>query len=239
MNDEFYVGYAPQAPRNLGRWIIRISAALVIAGLAVGGMLVLEQPPFATSNFEYGVYRDYTGVLEDWPYPILRTRDGSFLLVAPGKHGLNAGSISGQQVRLEGSLISRAEGRMLEVKPESLQVIGPGEDAPAQSDLGTVTLRGEIVDTKCYLGVMNPGNGKVHRDCAARCISGGAPPAFVVTDAGGDPRVLLLTGSNGRRLNREVLDYVAEPLEIHGRLVRSGANLVLKAEPEQFRRNPE
>jgi hypothetical protein len=29
-----------------------------------------------------------------------------------------------------------------------------------------MTLTGEIVDSKCYLGVMNPGQGKVHRDCA-------------------------------------------------------------------------
>ncbi len=65
-------------------------------------------------------------------------------------------------------------------------------------DLGAVTLTGEIVDTKCHLGVMNPGEGKVHRDCAVRCISGGAPPVSGA-DQEGDTRLLLLTGADGRR----------------------------------------
>jgi len=83
---------------------------------------------------------------------------------------------------------------------------------------------------------MNPGNGKVHRDCAARCISGGAPPAFVARDGEGDARVLLLVGSDGRQLTREVLPFVAEPIEVSGELVHSGANLILKSEPSSFRR---
>jgi hypothetical protein len=51
-------------------------------------------------------------------------------------------------------------------------------------------LRGEIVDTKCYLGVMTPGEDKVHRGCAVRCISRGVPPAFLVRDASADSRIL-------------------------------------------------
>jgi len=83
---------------------------------------------------------------------------------------------------------------------------------------------------------MNPGEGKVHRDCAARCISGGAPPAFVVRDASGEAQILLLVGSDGRKLNREVLAFVAEPIEVSGELARSGSNLILKAESVTFRR---
>ena len=36
--------------------------------------------------------------------------------------------------------------------------------------LGPVELTGEIADSKCWLGVMNPGEGTVHRDCARRCL---------------------------------------------------------------------
>jgi hypothetical protein len=46
--------------------------------------------------------------------------------------------------------------------------------------LGTQTLIGEIVDSKCYLGVMNPGALIPHRACAIRCISGGIPPVLLV-----------------------------------------------------------
>ena len=82
---------------------------------------------------------------------------------------------------------------------------------------------------------MNPGNGKVHRDCAVRCISGGIPPAFLVRNGNGEATVLLLQGSDGRQIQREVLDRVAEPLQIQGQMIRSGDTLILKAEPSAFR----
>jgi len=69
-----------------------------------------------------------------------------------------------------------------------------------------------------------------------RCISGGAPPAFLARDSSGEVRVLLLTGADGRALNREVLDYVAEPITVSGRIFRRGTTLILKAEPKDFRR---
>jgi hypothetical protein len=91
------------------------------------------------------------------------------------------------------------------------------------TDLGVVELAGEIVDSKCYFGVMNPGNGKVHRACAVRCISGGIPPAFAAKDASGAIRTLLLSGVD----SREILDLVAEPVTVRGRLQRSEGDLIL------------
>jgi hypothetical protein len=240
MNDDFYVGYVARAPAALGRRIKRIVIGLVAASLAVSAALILDQAPFAASKFEYGIYQDYSGVIEAWPYPILRTNNSSFLLIGTGKHGVSEAvrGLQGKRVRLKASLIQRGQDRMLEVVPVSMQETGSGlTRAVEQTDLGSVRLRGEIVDSKCYLGVMNPGNGKVHRDCAVRCISGGAPPAFIARDASGETRVLLLTGSDGRALHREVLPFVAEPLLIAGELVRSGSHLILKAEPSRFRRD--
>jgi hypothetical protein len=240
MNDEFYVGYLPKAPVRLGKIVARIATGIVLAGLIVGGLLIVGQPPLASSKFEYGEYSDYSGVIEEWPYPILVADNASFLLVAPGKHGLS-GSVKGLQgkhVQLKGSLIERTPDRMIEVVPASIAVgTSPFPATPSRTvDLGPVTLQGEIVDTKCYLGVMNPGEHKVHRDCAVRCISGGVPPAFLARDASGDSRVLLLVDEDGRALSREVLPFVAEPLEISGVLVRIGNTLTLKADPARFRR---
>jgi hypothetical protein len=240
MNDDFYVGYLPKAPAGLGKIVARIAAGVLLAGLIAGALLIFGQPPFATSKFEYGEYRDYAGVIEEWPYPILVTDNTSFLLVAPGKHGLpdTVKGLQGKHVQLKGSLIERTPDRMIEVIPGSVAVGAQLSQAASQRiiDLGPVTLRGEIVDTKCYLGVMNPGEHKVHRDCAVRCISGGVPPAFLARDASGDSRVLLLVGEDGRALSREVLPFVAEPLEISGKLVRTGSTLTLKANPARFRR---
>lgn len=240
MSDGFYVGYLPKAPAGLGRTVARIAAGIVLTGCIAGAMLIFGQPPFAAGKFEYGVYREYAGVIEEWPYPILVTHHASFLLVAPGKHGLSdlVKGLQDKRIHLRGSLIERGADRMLEVVPGSIVVDAAQVQvaAPIAIDLGRVTLRGEIVDTKCYLGVMNPGERKVHRDCAVRCISGGVPPAFLARDAAGDARVLLLVGDDGRALSKEVLPFVAEPLEISGIMVRTGFTLTLKADPARFRR---
>jgi hypothetical protein len=114
---------------------------------------------------------------------------------------------------------------MIELQPGTLSAGGQGDLAAAAVDLGEVQLTGEIVDSKCYFGVMNPGNGKVHRDCAVRCISGGIPPAFLVRDANGQTVTLLLAN-----WKRELLNHVAEPITIHGRLARSSGRLTLYAE---------
>ena len=144
---------------------------------------------------------------------------------------------TGDRAHLRGALITRGAERMLEIDSQSLRLTpGKGRTRSHPLDLGPVTLTGEIVDTKCHLGVMNPGNGKVHRACAARCISGGVPPGFLVRGAGGEARLLLLTGADGRPLGREVLGYVAEPIVIQGQLVRQESSLILKAEPRDFRR---
>jgi hypothetical protein len=122
------------------------------------------------------------------------------------------------RVKLRGTLIHREEGKMLEIVPAS---IVSAESAPQRSsqinELGEASLSGEIVDTKCYLGVMNPGQGKVHRDCAARCLSGGIPPALVTRDFDGNNRLFLLTDASGQALPKEAfLDKVGQPVSIRG-----------------------
>ena len=114
---------------------------------------------------------------------------------------------------------------MIELLPGTLADGGPGDSIAGPVDLGEVQLTGEVVDSKCYFGVMNPGNGKVHRDCAVRCISGGIPPAFLVRDASGRTETLLLAN-----WKPEFLNHIAEPVAIRGRLTRSSGRLTLYAE---------
>jgi hypothetical protein len=59
---------------------------------------------------------------------------------------------------------------------------------------------------------------------------------FLVRDAAGNALYPLLVGSDGRMLNKEVLDLVAVPLEVSGEVFRQGSTLILKAEPSQFAR---
>lgn len=232
MNDDFYVGYLSKAPDKLAAAVRKIVGALVLLACVMAVTLVFAQAPFPVSTFEFQNYKTFSGVLRENPYPML-VASKTFLLVAPGKHGAAdlVRGLDGHSVRLRGSLIYRDYASMIEALPDSINASSEvsGSSVPV-TDLGQVTLSGEIVDSKCYLGVMNPGSGKVHRDCAARCISGGIPPGFVVKDSSGAARTLLLSNAG------PLLDFVAEPVEITGRLLRSNGVLELRADPASIRR---
>jgi hypothetical protein len=81
-----------------------------------------------------------------------------------------------------------------------------------------VTLRGEIVDSKCFLGVMVPGDGKTHKDCASLCLRGGIPPALVVRDREGRSALLLLVSESGGSLagHPAASRFAGEPIELTG-----------------------
>jgi hypothetical protein len=249
MND-FYVGYLPKAPTALARFVRKVIIVLGLLAVTAALVLVVGQMPFASSAFEYGKLSSFEGIVVTRPFPaLLVARPGQvgqqdkysrYLLVAPGKHGADdlVAGFEGKQVRLEGQLIYRQGGTMVEIAPGSIGVI---DNAPAVQattrDLGTVTVTGEIVDSKCYLGVMNPGQGKVHRDCATRCLSGGIPPIFVTTDG---REQFLLVGLDGRALGRDALrEFIAEPIQIQGELLESGSTQLLKVDPGAFRHTPD
>jgi len=125
---------------------------------------------------------------------------------------------------------------MIEVLPGSIQMTNMVATIalPQAMLLGKQTLVGEIVDSKCFLGVMNPGRLAPHRACAIRCISGGVPPVLLVRQKDGPAIYLLLVSADGRPVNRQVLDLVAEPLEITGEVERQGELLILRADPATY-----
>jgi hypothetical protein len=234
MND-FYVGYLPSAPpgiRRRARMTVLFAVLLAIAGAA---LFAASQRQFANSFFEYGKPTEFAGTLNLQPFPTLVVEnpdaasaksEAPYLLVAPGKFGADSllAGIDGKRVRLRGTLIHRGEEHMIEIEPGSVSTVqGSSVRSGLQvQDLGLVTLSGEIVDTKCYLGVMNPGEGKVHRDCAARCLSGGIPPALVTSDFGGTSLLFLLLGEDGRPLAKpDFLQRIGQPVSIQGQAFAS------------------
>lgn len=237
--DEFYVGYLPKSPKNQGRWTARIVVLLGVSTVVVASVLIAAQHSFAEATFEFGKYRKFSGTLHEMPYPRLEL-DGrtSAVLVGEGKHGADVRGLDGLRVMLEGSRIYRENDQMIELRQGTLRTIS-AERVNGQSTTESgvrATLLGEIVDSKCYLGVMNPGEGKVHRDCAARCISGGIPPALIVRDETGARRLVLLAGRGGTPLHREVLDFVAEPIRVTGQLITVGGSIELQIDPAQIHR---
>jgi hypothetical protein len=239
---EFFVGYLPQQPPATARRVRGAVLAVSAAGLLLAGVLVLGQQPLPEAAFDYGRARPFSGTLQERPVPTLwagaASPDG-YLLVAPGKHGAGmlVAGLEGRGVDLQGKLIQRDGVGMIEIVPGTLRPSGAaGPAPPAAERLGRVRLVGEIVDGKCYLGVMRPGEGKVHRDCAARCISGGAPPMLAVRTGPRTARLVSLAGSRGESVHAQLLDYVAEPVTIEGELIRHGDQFGLYADLATLRR---
>jgi len=249
MND-FYIGYLPKAPADQARFVRKVIVGLGLLAVTAALMLIAGQMRLAGSTFEYGKLRTFDGIVVTQPFPTLliarpgrtgqQNKYSRYLLVAPGKHGADdlTATFDGKQVRLQGELIYRDGGTMVEIKPGSITVVATvPADQETTRDLGTVTVAGEIVDSKCYLGVMNPGQGKVHRDCAARCLNGGIPPIFITTDG---HEQLLLVGLDGRAIGRDVLrEFIAEPVQIQGELLETGSTRLLKVDLSALRHTPD
>jgi len=250
MND-FYVGYLPSSPpaiRKRVRLAVLLAVLLAVAGAA---LFAASQRQFANSFFEYGKPTEFAGTLDLQPFPTLIVEDPGaesaktrppYLLVAPGKFGADSilAGMNGKFVRLRGTRIQRAEGHMIEIEPESVTNVQASSVLSGKvEDLGLVTLSGEIVDTKCFLGVMNPGEGKVHRDCAARCLSGGIPPALVTSDFGGGSRLFLLLDENGKPLAKpNFLQSVGQPVSIQGQAVEFQGLFYLRTSPSAIHSLP-
>ncbi|MCP4203337.1 MAG: hypothetical protein GY769_15550 [bacterium] len=246
---EFYVGYQAKVPGDLARFLRRAVVLLVMFAAAVAATLAVAQGRFDPGVWEYGVVRSFEGVIRESPHPVLLVEGPGtaenqnrrpLLLVAVGKRGAGAeiAGFDGQPVKLNGSLIYREGETMIEVVGGSVEPLGEARlGLRAEStDLGIRTLRGEIVDSKCFLGVMKPGRGKPHRGCASRCISGGVPPVLRVETRSGDYWHYLVVDENGTAVNDRVLEYVAEPIEITGRVIRRDSLLYIQADPETYRR---
>jgi len=246
---DFFVGYLP-TPGPIGRRMKRVALALLFVFAFIAAILAAATGPFDRSLFEFAEVRNYRGTLEAHPVPTLvvvdpeaRSPFGTLRripLVAPGKHGAASivAAFDGSAVTLRGKRIARGSREMIEVVEGSIaRGSAPELLVPASKieDLGAWTLSGEIVDGKCFLGVMNPGRLGVHRACAIRCLSGGVPPLLYARDAGGREAQILLVSSAGAPVGRDLLDLVARPVTVTGRLERRDDLFFLYADRENFR----
>ncbi len=91
-----------------------------------------------------------------------------YLLVAEGTHDVHERieSFAYQRVKVMGTLIEREGRRMIEVVEAKSELVTPTVSITPLKDKArtprTVSMRAEIVDGKCFLGVMKLGEGKGH-----------------------------------------------------------------------------
>lgn len=90
-----------------------------------------------------------------------------------------------------------------------------------------VTLTGELLDGKCYLGAMKPGDGAAHRACAMLCIRGGLPALFIADSGDERGRVYWATGGLGQGLGEDLVPLVARRVQVRGRERTLGQETVL------------
>ncbi len=236
MNRSFFVGYLP-IPADIRKFVIGIIVVLVIVAAAVAVTVGSNQQAAGTGNWNPTAQVTMTGRLVVDPYPILYREDGkSVVLVVQGKRSADEYSMphAGVNVEVTGYSIKRGNWSMLEiVDAESIQPKkGTAPVLPAVEQLGKVSLQGEVVDSKCFLGVMKPGEGKVHRACAALCLLGGIPPMFVVKSADGNRYGYVMTRKDGSHASRMLASMVAWPVSVSGMVESRGDLLYLRMDSE-------
>jgi hypothetical protein len=251
---DFYIGWMAKAPKSFARHVKKNLLILFPIALIVAYLLSTSQKKFSTANFEFGKLTEIKGVYYNNPVPMLKVFDKNNLsisipLVGYGKHGAETAimewekekgvSLNGKEVTLKGTLIYGDGKTLLQIDKNDNPIVNIGAESTVQlqqKDLGTQTISGEIVDPKCYFGVMKPGEGKVHRDCAIRCILGGIPPVLHVQNEKGESNYYLIVGPNGEKINEAVQDLVAEAVSIEGKVVQQDDWIILYTDKENIKR---
>jgi hypothetical protein len=248
----YYIGWLEELPaRNskaIRRLLIPIFVLLPLIALAV----VYFSEPFNDHQFDFGNVQSFTGTYHEMPFPVLVLDEGQgpelpddhLLLVGYGKSGATGflqqatqdkGTLDGRHLRLAGTLIYGDGRALLELTDQEKAVLevlpAPSSSSPVPATAPkTAQLEGEIIDPKCWFGVMKPAEGKVHKSCAIRCISGGIPPMLrVSTDEGN--QYYVLKGAAGENVNDQILEFVGEPVIVQGEVYSQNGWRVIQTAP--------
>ncbi len=237
--EDFYIGWKDNVPAPTASFLKK---ALTTSGMVIIIATVISawvQRPFNDHRFELGHQRVVSGTYFAKPVPFLIAReddlpdgvDHNILLLGYGKFGVEDiiddieevhGSLSGQQVKLRGTLIYGSGHTLMELSLKANSFEGFLEDRPRPVPIfppvEPIQVHGEILDPKCYFGVMKPGEGKVHKSCAVRCISGGIPPVVrhETGNAGTPYQYYILLGAEGQKINMDILAFVGEDVILDG-----------------------
>ncbi|MEO0983699.1 MAG: hypothetical protein AAFX03_13720 [Pseudomonadota bacterium] len=229
-HDDFFNGLAPDMPAADRRFFLGAGLFGVLTAGGLGYALAAEQAAPGPGSWNQGaVTSEYRGLVTADPFPMLRTLDidgapRTALLACLGKCGVQPrlSAFGERQVVVRGSLIQRNRHAMIAVV-DGMDWIEEAEGAADPrlafgdwTPLNDVSLKGEILDTKCWFGAMRPGYGKPHKACAALCIRGGLAPGFYVNDAARQSRLLVVVDERRQPHGEDLLPLVADPVRLDG-----------------------
>lgn len=227
----FFIGWMG-LPRGLRLFMAAAVTVLILSQATIAAVLYLGQPPRATGIWGDGE-QAFEGVLVIEPYPmvLLASADGKaarmVLLVDEWKFGLTlpADVKDGDTVAVRGYSIERDGVTVLQVSAP-LDKLRSGSPL-AIADLGDRTLTGEIVDSKCWAGAMNPGDGKAHKGCGSICLLGGIPALFLPANGSG---WYVLADAKGKAMPEDIRTRIGEQITLKGRLFDGGDLRILRVD---------
>lgn len=222
--DPFYVGYLP-TPRPHERFAqLALVALLALAATGGAGLGWLMDDP-GEAVWDTSSTTAVAGTLRLTPTAFVESDDGPVLLVEAGKFGARdlSSIVDGTVVTVTGFRLERGPMRMIELSPDEDAVVAGGAGGAAgnpttdRTSRGEVEIVGEIVDSKCFLGAMKPGDGRTHAACARLCIRGGIPASIVGT-IDGEPIWAVLDAGAAEHIGDELLQAVGEEVRLRGTL---------------------
>lgn len=239
----FFIGWEEKpaaASVQKSKGIALLWLAIGLIAVAVGA--ALQQGFQAQGKWDF-TEQSFTGVLIADPYPTVVTDSGVYYLVLPTKHAVNTADVAAlhlNSVEIVGSVIKDPDQpvAMIAVKnADAISSTGSAQADPLQlaSAAEPVVLRGEIIDSKCAFGAMNPATLKPHRACAIACLTGNIPPVLLVRHDGGTSAThYLLVDDQGNSMKETALEFAALPIEVSGMVSSIGDWHILRASPESI-----
>ena len=237
--NDFYIGWMDDVPQRNSAFLKKILIPVFVLIPILVFAVVFFQKPFNNFIFELGKTTTITGTYYEHPLPMLIADKGGMadslshdvILVGFGKSGAKGvikniekenGSLHGKKITIKGTLIYGDGKTLMELTEDEnsfVEIVAEKGNNPISATASKeVSLAGEIIDPKCYFGVMKPAEGKIHKSCAIRCISGGVPPVLRTKDSQGAYEYYIILDQNGQSMNKDVLPFVAEQITVTGKV---------------------
>lgn len=252
-NDDFYIGWQDEAPKSSTKYFKSFFIGFILLTLSFAFIFTKSERTFIDSYFDYGNFTEVTGYIVSEPvWGLLVEEKGvkkTIPLVGFGKFSAAPvieqmksqvnGDFFSQQLTIRGTVFQYNDRTWMELTEgvNSLVAQRTGKQPRRKVKVsGVMELSGEIVDPKCFFGVMNPASKAVHRSCAIRCISGGIPPVLAIREKGIFVDYYFVTDEDLNPVNDDILPFIGIPISLQGSVLQfddwkvlkvSKANLVL------------
>ncbi len=221
------------------------SRALIflVAGLALAGVGAAIQQGFSSPAKWDFTETTFSGIMIAQPYPTLIADGEVHYLALQNKQAVaveDAVPFHLKTVDIVGTMIKDPNQPVAMIAVKNADAISSNGDLatdprPLASAPVPVTLRGEIIDSKCAFGAMNPATLKPHRACAIACLSGNIPPVLLVRHDGGNRAThYLLVDDQGQTMKEAAIKFAALPIEISGSVSSFGDWHILRATPDSI-----